>query len=1088
MTASLRYAARCLLVICCAYNFSAASAREPESDAPFRPYIPPGYRSPSASPAGALGEGMPAESYRAGIPQRAREIRGSVTDSAGAPLPGVSVTVKGLSNVGTTTDLNGKYILNVPDDKAVLLFSMVGYDIQEFSVRGKEVINVAMKRNANSLDDVVVVAFGKQKKREVVGSVTTITPGELKVPSSNLTTALAGRLAGVIAYQRSGEPGRDNAEFFIRGITTFGYRRNPLILIDNVEYTTTDLARLQPDDIATFSIMKDATATALYGARGANGVVLITTKEGRQGKPKIAVRLENSLSMPTQNVKLADPITYMKLENEANATRGNLIIPYHQSKIEATEAGKNPYVYPSVDWREMIMKDYTMNQRANFSVGGGGQISSYYLAGSFNKDNGILNVDRRNNFNSNISLKSYSIRSNVSFNITKSTVAWVRLYGQFDDYTGPIDGGKDMYEKVMRSNPVLFPAWFPVDDDHKGTQHIMFGNFENGDYLNPYADLVKGYREENNSLMSAQVELNQNFSFITQGLTFKAIVNTNRRAKYGVARAYRPFWYQVGSYDKLNNTYKIFNINPEGGTDFLDYGETGKTVNNNFSLQTILNYSRLFADKHQVSQALVFMAVNQLEGNATNLINSLPSRNLVYSGRTTYGYDNRYFAEFNFGYNGSERFYKTKRYGFFPSAGLAWYISNENWFDALKTPITKLKLRGTYGMVGNDDVGEKDDRFFYLSNVNMSNADNGAYFGTEGGYYRPGISVGRYDNQEITWENAAKANVALEIGLFNNLEIIAEYWWEKRTNILMNRTIPKTLGLQGATPKANVGEAKAKGIDISIEYAERFGKDWQVNARGNFTYSNGTFLKYEEVEYDEKYSSYVGKMIGQRKGFIAERLFVDDEEVRSSPEQRFGTATTMGGDIKFRDVNGDGKITNLDQVFIGFPQEPQINFGFGVSATYKGWDMNVFFQGSARTSFFIDVEKTSPFIDNDGVGAVKSKNQLLKAYAESHWSEEDRNIYALWPRLSPEVHANNLQTSTWFMRDGSFIRLKQVEFGYTLPLRLSKKMKMESFRVYANGTNLYNWAKFKLWDVEMAGNGLGYPIQRVVNVGLDIRF
>ena len=402
-----------------------------------------------------------------------KEIRGTISDTAGGALPGVSVTVRNRSNIGTTSDLNGKYILNVPDDNSTLVFSMVGFDNQEIPVKGKDVIYVVLKRANNSLNDVVVVAYGKQKRKEVVGSVTSINPSELKIPSSNLTTALAGRLSGIISYQRSGEPGQDNAEFFIRGVTTFGYKKDPLILIDGIEYTTTELARLNPDDIASFSIMKDATANALYGARGANGVILVTTKEGKQGKVKISVRYENSISRPTKDIELADPVTYMQLHNEAVLTRNPLgVLPYFQSKIDNTIAGENPYMFPTTDWRKELFKESTLNQRASFNVSGGGQIARYYLAGTFNQDNGNLKVDKRNNFNSNINLKTYVLRSNVNINVTKTTEVVVRLHGSFDDYTGPMDGGTGMYRKVMRTNPVLFPAFYPPDQDHQFTNHI----------------------------------------------------------------------------------------------------------------------------------------------------------------------------------------------------------------------------------------------------------------------------------------------------------------------------------------------------------------------------------------------------------------------------------------------------------------------------------------------------------------------------------------------------------------------------------------------------------------------------------------
>ena len=1033
-------------------------------------------------------------------PTRTIEVRGTIVDSATA-LPGVSIAVKGKQNIGTTTDLNGKFVLNVPEN-AVLVISMVGYENQEISVKGKEVINVTLKKaNANAMEDVVVVAYSKQKRKEVVGSVTSITPSDLKVPSSNLTIALAGRLAGVIAYQRTGEPGADNAEFFIRGVTTFGYKKDPLILIDGIEFTTTELARLNPDDIASFSIMKDATANALYGARGANGVILITTKEGKQGKAKINVRFETSVSAPTKRVKLADPITYMKLHNESVLTRDPLgTPPYFQSKIDNTLLGKNQYMFPTTDWQKALLNKNTVNYRGNVNVSGGGQIARYYLAGSYSQDNGDLKVDHRNNFNNNISLKTYVLRSNVNLNVTKSTEIVVRLHGSFDDYTGPMDGGSGIYKKIMRTNPVLFPAYYPVDDDHQFTNHILFGNYDKGNYLNPYADLVKGYKDYSRSLMLAQVEVKQDLSSLTQGLSARVLVNTNRQSYFDVSRFYNPFFYQAAAYDRITNTYKLIEINPDpvgagvvpqGGTDYLGYEEGTKTVLSNFYFEGAANYNRTFKEKHGISGLLVVTANSRLEGNASNLQKSLPYRNLGISGRATYSYNSCYFAEFNFGYNGSERFYKNHRYGFFPSAGVAWFASNEKFFEKFKSTISKLKFRATYGLVGNDQIGSAEDRFFYLSNVNLNNSSYGYSFGTDGFYTRNGVSISRYENKDITWETSRKTNVAIELGLFNKLEIIAEAFHEKRYNILMTRLIPATMGLQSSS-KANVGEASGKGVDISVDYSQKISKSLFVTGRANFTYATSNFDAYEEPQYTEPYLYRVGHPLSQQWGYIAERLFIDDNDVRNSPPQ-FGTVeggTLLAGDIKFRDVNKDGVINSLDMVPIGFPTTPEIIYGFGVSAKYKGFDFSSFFQGSARSSFWIDVEATSPFVSYRYSGTELPgyilQNQLLSAYANDHWSEENRNIYALWPRLSSTVNSNDNQKSTWFMRKGDFLRLKQVEIGYTLSNRMLKRYRMDNFRIYANGSNLLTFSDFKLWDIEMGGNGLAYPVQKVFNFGIQV--
>jgi TonB-linked SusC/RagA family outer membrane protein len=1018
------------------------------------------------------------------------EVRGTVSDSLG-PMPGVSISIKGSPNINTLSDANGKYVISAPDENATLVFKMLGYNTLEIPIRGKSVVNALIKPSSQVLEEAVVVAFGTQKKESVVSSITTIRPSELKVPSSNLTTALAGRLAGVIAYQRSGEPGRDNAEFFIRGATTFGYKQDPLILIDNMEYTTTDLARLTVDDIEAFSILKDASANALYGARGANGVILITTKQGKAGKPKINLRFENSISSPTRNIEFADPVTFMKLHNESFVTRKpNVATPYLQSKIDKTEAGANPTIYPAVDWHNMLLKDQVMNQRFNFNLGGGGQVATYYVAGAVNQDNGILKVDRRNNFNSNINLKSFNLRSNVELNVSKSTKVGVRLNGNFDAYKGPLDGGKGIYEKIVRTSPVLFQPYYTVEKNNGGTnKHIMFGNFGGGEYLNPYADMVKGYKEESRSLMVAQVELKQDLGSITPGLSLNAMTNVNRTSFFDVRRSYNPFLYNAGSYDKLSDTYKLVPLNPDGGTDFLSYSRSMPEIAAVFHFQSALNYTRTFKDKHTFGGTAVMIMSSRLDGEGFSLQESLPARNFGISGRATYGFDSRYFAEFNFGYNGSERFHESERFGFFPSAGVAWQISNEKFFEPYASVLSKLKVRANYGLVGNDAIGSKYERFFYLSDVVMNSGTYSAVFGTNNGYSRPGISVFRYENPEITWETAANSTFGLEVGLWNKLDIIAEYFRESRYNILMSRaSIPETLGLQGETPKANVGKAKSRSYELQLNYNDAISKNLTVSLRSNITYARNRYNAFEEPAYAQPWLYRVGHSTSQRWGFIAERLFVDDEEVRSSPNQNFGATPTMGGDIKFRDVNGDGEITDLDRVPIGSPTRPEIVYGFGPAVRFKNFDFNFFIQGAARTSFWIDPVKTAPFITGTESGGMRYQTQMLKAYAENHWSEQNRDLYALWPRLSSDLHQNNIQQSTWFMRNGAFIRLKQIDMGFTLPARLVKKLRMENLRLYGTATNILTISKFKLWDVEMGGEGLGYPVQRTINFGLQAGF
>ncbi|RPE14089.1 TonB-dependent receptor [Chitinophaga lutea] len=1018
-----------------------------------------------------------------------QEIKGLVTDSSGSPIPGVTILVKNKTSVGTTTDINGRYILVVPDN-AVIIARMIGFEEQEIAVNKRTTINITLKSAINSLGETVVVAYGTQKKREVVGSVTSIKVADLKVPSSNLTTALAGRAAGLIAYQRSGEPGADNADFFVRGVTTFGYKQDPLILIDGVELTKEDLARLRPDDIESFSIMKDATSTALYGARGANGVILVTTKRGTQGPAKISLRIENTLTMPTQNVEVADPVTFMKMANEAVLTRNRLgELPYSEEKIERTAEGLNPLVYPANNWNKMMFRDHTNAQRGNINVRGGGNVARYYISGSYTRDEGLIKIDKLNNFNSNININRYSLRANVDVDITKKTTLSMLVYGNFDDYKGPLGagvttGGERLYNMAVRSNPVMFPATWPKDADHWYVKHIMFGNADNGSslYLNPYAIMQSGYKSENRSFMSAQAEVKQALDFVTPGLNFRTMVNVNRTSQFAMERAYFPFYYGLGGYNRREDSYSIVPLNPDQGTEYLNYLPSGAGVNAIMYWESSLMYNRAIG-KHNLSAMLINIMRSTVAPPRTiagaTLQQGLPARNSGVSGRLTYNYDARYFAEFNFGYNGSERFYDTHRFGFFPSAGAAWTISNEEFFKKYSRSITNLKVRGTYGLVGNDAIGSETDRFFYLSETNPNDGSMGATFGKDNGRTLPGYSIRRYANPAITWEKSYQSNIAVELGLFNKFTFVGEYYTSQRKDILMDRANnPTTMGLTD-TVQANIGQAQSRGTDLSLNYNQTISNDFWIEAMGNFTYATGRFKVYEEPDYlpaEKAYRTRVGYPVNQTWGYIAERLFVDDEEARNSPRQ-FGEYG--GGDIKYTDVNRDGQITPADMVPIGYPTRPEITYGFGISMGYKNFDLSLFFQGSARESFWIDPVQTAPFI---------AETQVLKAYADSYWSEENRNVYALWPRLSPIPNSNNTQRSTWFMRDGSFLRLKQVELGYNVPKSFQRRLSASSFRIYLNASNLFLISGFKLWDVEMGGKGLGYPIQRVVNLGLSIQF
>ncbi|WP_106832154.1 SusC/RagA family TonB-linked outer membrane protein [Parabacteroides pacaensis] len=1025
-----------------------------------------------------------------GKAQQTIKLKGKISDTGGESLPGATVQIKG-STKGVIADMDGNFEFDDCPLNSILVVSFIGMQNKEVKYTGQKFLNIVMEPKVDELEEVTVVAFAKQKKESVISSITTVKPSELKVPSSNLTTAFAGRVAGLISYQQSGEPGQDNASFFIRGITSFGAesKKDPLILIDGIELGTEDLARLNTDDIASFTIMKDATATALYGARGANGVISVTTKEGKEGKVSVNARVENSFSMPTRKVKIADPVTYMRMQNEAIKTRDPLgLALYSEEKITMTERGLYPDIFPATDWYDTMFKDLTINQRANLSISGGGTVARYYVAANVTKDNGNMTVDKRNNFNSNINLMKYSIRSNVNVNVTKTTELVLRMSATFDEYTGPIGGGSFMYKEVMQANPVLFKPYYEPDEQFAYAKHILFGNYGNSKYVNPYAQALKGYNDYSKNTMLVQFLFNQDLSMVTKGLAAHLLVNMDRYSEYSVDRNYSPFFYNLSSYNLLENSYKLNRLNPSEGTEYIGYNPGNRYIDTSFYLEGRVEYTRTFEEKHNTNALLVYTMRNKKSGISEDLERSLPNRNIGLAGRLAYNYDSRYFGEFTFGYNGSERFSKNNRWGFFPSAAIGWMVSNESFFKPLSKLFPQFKLKATYGLSGQDQIGNNEDRFYYLSKIVMD-ASRNVNWGTQLNYNPKGIEVKRYANDQIGWEIAKKLNAGVEVSTNFGLSLNAEYFQEHRRNILVNRIIPNTMGVLPDV-KANLGKAKGYGVDMELNYEKSFNKDLWMTGRGTFTYARNKVMEWEEPDYSATpWLSKVGQSGQQQWGYIAERLFVDDEEVRNSPTQ-FGDY--MAGDIKYRDVNGDGKISELDKVPIGFPTSPEINYGFGLSVGYKGVDASFFFQGSGRQSFWLDQKKVAPFRDSDtgesGDDKLTGQNAILQAFANSYWSESNRNPYALWPRLSNVVVENNDQQSTWFMQDATFLRLKSVEVGYTIPQAMTRKFKVQNLRFYVSGTNLACWSKFKLWDPEMAGNGLGYPVQRVINVGLNVGF
>ena len=1002
-------------------------------------------------------------------------VAGTVISSAdNQPIVGANIYVEG-TNVGTTTDAGGNYKLTVPASAKTVTVSFLGYDTKKISVRDIHLFKLITLADAsNKLEDVVVVGFGVQKKESLVGAVQSVKPSDLQTSSSNLSTSFSGKIAGVIAVQKSGEPGADGANFWIRGISTFGSGQSPLLILDGVEITNQMLNNIPPETIESFSVLKDATATALYGSRGANGVMIITTKNGRDSeKMTINLRAEFGASAPTRVPKVADGITYMETFNEARTTRGEK--PYYSNeKIMGTKLGLDPYVYPNVDWYDMLFKDCTFNQNFNFNMTGGAKKIDYFLNASVYNENGIMRKPEASKFDTNINAQKYLFQANVSADATKTTRVPLKMNTQLHYRHAPIQSVSDLFAYAMTGMPCEFPATLPGEESDTFVRFGTNNAWNSGFFTNPYAQLCRGYGDQFRGHFTSALTVNQNLDFITKGLSATGMATFYNRVYSAVYRSFTPFMYQLTDYniDEAGN-YSYTSNSTNTGTTYL--GTTrGKDGYRELAFQAKIDYARTFG-KHDVGATIVYM---QKERNM-NISDeqeyaALPYRQQGLAGRVTYGFDKRYLFEANFGYNGSENFAAGKRFGFFPSVAVGWVISNAPFWKGIKEQVNLFKLRASYGLVGNDVIS-KDyaDRFPYLTTVDMGQGYD-VYIGNNfERKYGPILSV--YGNPNATWEESRKLDIGVEIGLFDSLNIIFDWFKEKRSGIFMQRTsLPSTFGMSGITPWANIGKVDNSGVDISVDYNKAFSKDLILSLRGTFTYAHNEIVEMDEPKYKWAYQYKAGHPINSIQCLIAEGLFRDEEEIASSPSQDIYATTypIRPGDVKYRDLNDDKIIDDNDMCWTGNPTVPEIIYGFGFSLKYKGFDCSAFFQGQGKVSILM--YNYHPFAT-----AATPGSGLMQWIADEHWSEDDPNPKALYPRLSPLWNNNNTKASTLYVRNGKMLRLKTAEIGYTY-----KKM-----RVYVSGTNLLTFAPFKYWDPEKgSGNGLGYPLQRTYNLGFQFNF
>ena len=997
-------------------------------------------------------------------PKKKRTVTGTVVDAEnGDPVIGATVVVKGQKD-GVITDLDGNFTIAISGSKAQLEFSYIGYRKKTVDVGDLGVINVKMESDNQLLSEVVVVGAGTQKKVSVTGSITSVKGLELKAPSSSLTTSFAGKLAGVISMTSTGEPGAAS-EFYIRGVSTFGGRATPLILLDDVEISTADLNNIPAETIESFSILKDASATAIYGARGANGVMLITTKTGKENeKTRINVTVENSFNKPMNFPDFVNGATWMEMYNEAQLTRNPGATPkYSQLDIDNTRNQVNPYIYPDVQWKDVIFKNMNMNQRANVNISGGGSKASYYMSLQANHDTGLLDTKKVYSYNNNINNWGYNFQNNISYKITSTTKIDLHMNAQIRNKKGPNYSTSDLFAQMLYCNPINFPVTFPAQP---GDTHIRFGNaIWTGSSVrtNPYAYMLSSFKEYNENTLNTSLKINQKLDFVTKGLSVQAMVNWKNWASSSYNRTIEPYYYGIkgGSYNPSNPTdYEIERLGTSG-TDYLKTSDISKASDQTFYLDARVNYDRQF-NLHHVTGMLMYM---QREYRSS----VLPERNQGFSGRFTYDYGQRYLVELNFGYNGTERLAKKERFEFFPAVSLGWVISNEKFFEPMTKYIDNLKIRGSYGLVGSDETGLSAgaQHFLYIDQVSLNNI--GFTTGVDMNYTLYGPLVTNYAVVNGGWERVKKLDIGIELELFRQLTITADYFNEKRYNILLHREAwPESLGYYTAKPWSNKGKVDNWGIELSVNWRKEFTKDLYVDFRGNFTYTENKYVNLDEPVYPYVWKTSTGKPLSRTTGYIAQGLFSSQEEIDNSPTQNLGS-TVKPGDIKYRDVNGDGKIDGSDQVMISpYGTTPRIQYGLGMNVTYKKFDFGVFFNGSAKRTIMIS--GISPFGQSD--------YNVMQFIADDYWSESNPNPNAKYPRLglTSSQTANNTVASTYWMRNGNFIRFKTLELGY----------KFKYGRVYLNGDNIAVFSPFKLWDPELSWNA--YPLQRTFNIGVQLNF
>ena len=1022
--------------------------------------------------------------------QNKRKISGRVTDIKGEPLIGVNVTVDGDAN-GSITNMDGLYEIFVTKKSVVLKFTYIGFKTSEIRTNAStNIYDVTLEEQVNELEETVIVGYGTQRKISNIGAQSSMKMEDIKTPSASLTTTLAGRLAGVVAVQRTGEPGKDAADIWIRGISTPN-TSSPLVLVDGVERSFNDI---DPEDIESLTTLKDASATAVYGVRGANGVILIKTKPGKVGKPTVSADYYESFTRFTKMVDLADGITYMNAANEAMRNDG-IATKYTEDQIRNTIAGKDPYLYPNVDWLKEIFNDWGHNRRVNVNVRGGSEKVAYYASVSYFNETGMTVTDKNiDTYDSKMKYSRYNFTTNLNIDVTPTTKVEIGAQGYLGEGNYPAISSADLYNAAMSISPVEYPKMFFVNGEA-----FVPGTSTNNNFNNPYSQATRrGYDNLTKNQIYSNLRVTQNLDMLTKGLKLTAMyafdvyneihVHQDRaESTYNFLDTSVP--YDMNGQPILQRIYE--------GSNVLSYKQE-TSGNKKTYLEASLNYDRTFNDDHRVSALFLFNQQSKLLYPKGTLEDAIPYRMMGIAGRATYSWKDRYFAEFNIGYNGAENFSPKHRFGTFPAFGVGWVVSNEKFWQPLSKAVSFLKIRYTDGKVGNSEVSDR--RFMYLDQM-KENGDYGYKFGPNGtkwsGYETVNMAV------DLIWEESRKQDLGIDLKLFNDdLSIVFDLFKERRENILLKRehSIPSFLGYNTSAPYGNIGIIENKGFDGTIEYNKRINKDWVIALRGNVTFNKDKWIQGELPEQKYEWMNQYGHNINGVKGYVAEGLFtqteIDDmarweslsdanKAITPKPfASQFGTV--KAGDIKYKDLNNDGQIDAYDQTYISRGDVPTTVYGFGFTVGSKDLSVGMMFQGVAGAERVLNGSSVNPFNGGGGSGNLYSN-------IGDRWTEENPDQNAFYPRLSygseTTSNINNFQKSTWWVRNMNFLRLKTLQLSYNLPKPWVNKVHLKNAAVYVMGTNLFTLSRFKLWDPELnTDNGASYPNTTSYSVGINFTF